>query len=145
MIDYARQKADFGCVEISVSYKGEKAIFVDSHLMRQALLNIVLNAIDAAKERLEDKGKVSIVSDTSCDGIWSVTIKDNGGGISEDDLEKIFDPFFTTKDEGTGLGLAVVHSIVSAHDGRIDIVSNGSSGAEITIEIPSAPVAVKQG
>ena len=67
----------------------------------------------------------------------SVTVADNGVGMSADNLAKIFNPFFTTKDKGTGLGLAISHNIIKAHQGTIDAVSEEGKGTSFTVKIPS--------
>ena len=67
----------------------------------------------------------------------SVTISDNGVGMSADSLAKIFNPFFTTKDKGTGLGLAISHNIIKAHQGTIEAISEEGKGTSFTIKIPS--------
>src|SRR6185295_18129355 len=69
----------------------------------------------------------------------TIEVKDNGPGISADDLERIFSPFFTTKPQGTGLGLAIVRKVVDAHDGRIDAVSAPGRGATFRVTLPVVP------
>ena len=69
----------------------------------------------------------------------SIEVKDNGPGISADDIERIFSPFFTTKPQGTGLGLAIVRKVVDAHDGRIDAVSAPGRGATFRVTLPVMP------
>ena len=69
----------------------------------------------------------------------SIEVKDNGPGISADDIERIFSPFFTTKPQGTGLGLAIVRKVVDAHDGRIDAVSAPGRGATFRVTLPVVP------
>lgn len=96
-----------------------------------ALKNVIQNAIQAS----DFNSKVEI--DVSLDGIHVVfSIKDQGNGIPEELKEKIFEPFFTTKAGGTGLGLAVVHSIINAHNGTIEAVDRGVKGTCINIRIP---------
>ena len=68
-----------------------------------------------------------------------VEVRDNGPGISPDDLERIFSPFFTTKPQGTGLGLAIVRKVVDAHDGHIDAVSARGHGATFRVTLPVVP------
>ena len=66
-----------------------------------------------------------------------IELKDDGPGISADDLERIFSPFFTTKPQGTGLGLYIVHSIVKRHGGTVYAESAGEGrGSSFTIELP---------
>jgi two-component system nitrogen regulation sensor histidine kinase GlnL len=68
-----------------------------------------------------------------------VEIRDNGPGISPEDLERIFSPFFSTKPQGTGLGLAIVRNVVDAHDGRIDASSAPGRGTAFKVTLPVVP------
>jgi signal transduction histidine kinase len=65
-----------------------------------------------------------------------LVVADDGPGIPEEMRSRVFEPFVTTKESGTGLGLAVVHQIVSQHGGRIDIETNGARGARFVVRIP---------
>ncbi len=102
----------------------------DRAMIQQALLNLVLNAIEA----MPDGGTLTISSKMG-NGSAVVSIGDTGSGIPEDIKDKIFDPFFTTKSDGTGLGLSIVYNIVSLHNGEISFESNGK-GTTFTLRIP---------
>jgi two-component system sensor histidine kinase HydH len=65
-----------------------------------------------------------------------ISIKDQGPGIKGEDLDKIFNPFFTTKEAGTGLGLSVVHQIVTQHGGTVTTETNSDSGMTFSVVIP---------
>ena len=115
----------------------------DRELLRQVFPNLINNAIQA----MPDGGILSLITEKSSvpvspeNGLTnrqfiSVTVKDNGIGMSSDNLTKIFNPFFTTKDKGTGLGLAISHNIIKAHQGTIDAVSEKGKGASFTVKIP---------
>ncbi len=108
---------------------------LDSDRIQQVFLNLLLNARDAIGETKED-GEI-IVSTCVFDGEVRAEIADNGVGISAENLQHIFDPFFTTKvrGQGTGLGLAVCHSIVIAHGGSI-CAANWERGAVFTVTFP---------
>lgn len=101
----------------------------------QAILNIISNAIDAASGK--EDAKIQITTKVSGEKAI-ISIKDNGVGIKEEDLDKIFDPFFTTKKigEGTGLGLSITYGIIEKHHGTIDVKSTLGIGTEFTIELP---------
>jgi len=83
---------------------------LDFSLIRQALINLIVNAYQAMPEG----GRITINS-SICDKCVKLTVKDTGQGIDEEIIERIFDPFFSTKDRGTGLGLSITNSIISAH------------------------------
>ena len=105
---------------------------VDSLLMGQAVLNLVINAIDAVGEA----GVVEIVWGAGeRDGSMKISVRDSGSGIPAGVLDRIFNPFFTTKESGTGLGLAIVHRIVEAHDGTITAGNSPDGGAVFEIRI----------
>jgi two-component system, NtrC family, sensor kinase len=105
----------------------------DQNQMQQAVLALILNAIEAMPEG----GTLSIALDTLDDDVL-VRITDTGIGISESDQQRIFEPFFTTKENGhgTGLGLSIVYGIVRAHGGVITVDSAPGKGASFTIRIP---------
>jgi len=105
---------------------------LDAGLLKQAFLNLVLNAIQAMPQ-----GGVLTVESSLRDGAIEVKIKDTGSGISEESRKKLFSPFFTTKKNGTGLGLAITYRIVENHRGRIDVASEPGKGATFTVTIPA--------
>ncbi|MFH0959272.1 MAG: ATP-binding protein [Pseudomonadota bacterium] len=109
----------------------DTVILGDSDLLYQAFLNITMNAF----ESMDSGGSFRV--HIKCDKTTiKIRFSDNGRGIKEADLNKIFTPFFTTSQMGTGLGLAVVHNIVSAHDGEISVSSKEGEGATIEIILP---------
>lgn len=107
----------------------------DQSQLNQVLVNLVVNSIQAMPEG----GKLTIRTFASKDYV-SLVVEDTGIGMSEDVVKKIFIPFFTTKDvdEGTGLGLAVVHGIVTSHKGSIKVESNVGQGTRFEIQLPIA-------
>ena len=108
-------------------------IIADPAQVKQILVNLVVNAIQA----MPDGGTLG-VSTRANDASVSLIVEDSGTGMSEETLEKVFLPFFTTKDvnEGTGLGLAVVHGIVVSHGGSIEIESRPGRGARFEVCLP---------
>lgn len=108
-------------------------IKIDPELMKQALMNILQNALDAVSEG----GKVSI--NYYKDGAGIVfEIKDTGSGISPDMEKKIFDLYYTTKKDGNGLGLSIAQKVVSQHNGTIECESEINKGTKFKIRIPIA-------
>jgi len=105
---------------------------VDPMLLGQAILNLMINAVEAIK----GPGQIEVGWAEAADGgQWRLWIHDSGPGIAPDALERIFNPFFTTKESGTGLGLAIVHRIVEAHDGVIVVTNAPQGGAMFEIRI----------
>jgi len=103
--------------------------------IEQVILNIVINALHA----IENNGEV-LVSVRSSGDTYHVSVKDNGIGISEENVQKIFSPFFTTKPigEGTGLGLAISKNLIDAHNGTLTVESSLNEGSCFTITMPKA-------
>lgn len=105
--------------------------YFDHHQLKQAVLNLLVNAIDAT-----NKGDLISVKTKKMDGKIEIIIKDSGTGIPQEIMQKIFEPFFTTKTTGSGLGLACVERIVKDHEGNINVYSNIGEGTEFVIELP---------
>jgi two-component system, NtrC family, sensor histidine kinase HydH len=107
------------------------AIELDPEQLKQVILNLTINAMQAMPEG----GEIEITAGrTASDLVLSV--RDQGKGIPPGDLEKIFDPFYTTKESGTGLGLAVAHQIVTGHGGRIEARPNPEGGMTFQVVLP---------
>lgn len=102
--------------------------------LKQALLNIIINAYQAMNDSAQPELNVST---SESGGKIVVKIRDSGCGIDEKGLRKIFEPFHTTKPKGTGLGLAVTHKIIESHEGRIFVESAKGVGTEFTLEFPT--------
>jgi len=120
---------DFSGKDENVSVLGSRGRF------QQVLVNLISNAKDATEGRENRKIKINL---EIIGNEVKVTVKDNGQGISIDILDKIFDPFFTTKEvnKGTGIGLALVSTIMKEHGGRIDVDSKLGNGATFTLTLP---------
>jgi signal transduction histidine kinase len=103
----------------------------DGEKLRQAFLNIVINALQATPSG----GNVRIDLNKVESG-FEITFCDSGSGIAPDILQRIFEPFYTTKTDGTGLGLAVTRKIIEAHGGKLDIESKEGLGTTVSISLP---------
>jgi signal transduction histidine kinase len=114
---------------------GTKSIVTEADPMqlKEVFNNVLNNAFDATSHR--SKGQIDVQLSLKEDMV-QVFIKDNGGGISPENLKKVKDPFFTTKAKGTGLGLTVCYQIVKLHNGRLDLQSKLDKGTSITIQLP---------
>jgi signal transduction histidine kinase len=106
-------------------------VLVDPEQVKQVLLNILLNGIQAQPAG----GKVIIHTFVGM-GEMVISIQDSGPGIEPEYLDRIFDPFFTTKREGTGLGLAISYQLVRNNGGRIHVTSSPGQGACFLISFP---------
>jgi two-component system, NtrC family, sensor histidine kinase HydH len=108
---------------------------IDPDRIKQVLLNLFLNAMEAMAEG----GDLSVgVIPVNTNRSIEITVSDTGPGIKPEDLPNLFDPYFTTKPSGTGLGLAIVHKIIESHEGKIQVKSVSGEGTTITMVIPHA-------
>ena len=106
--------------------------------MRQVLLNLVINAIEASPD-----GAAVTLSAQAEEGRVVIRVVDEGSGVAPEHIEKLFDPFFTTKESGTGLGLPVAHQIVSQMGGHLSARRNGDRGMTFSVALPlKQPAAV---
>ena len=109
-------------------------VMADEEKMNIALLNILINAIEAM---IPEEGLLT-VSTAAEKGKVSIRISDNGMGIPEENKARLFDPFFTSKTKGTGLGLTSTQNIIINHRGSIDVESTPGAGTQFTITLPRA-------
>ncbi len=128
---------------VSISVEGDFAeVSGDEALLRQAILNLVKNAAEAAAEQ-QFGGRITVHGslETGAGGaIQRVSITDNGPGIPGDSLPKVFVPFYTTKPQGTGLGLAIVQKIIVQHGGTVEARNLSEGGAEFIVWLPTRRV-----
>ena len=106
-------------------------VAIDPDRMRQVILNLCLNGLEA----MPDGGELFLSLHPEPDAL-RLEIRDTGVGIAPDALPHIFDPYFTTKGQGTGLGLATVHKIMEAHGGSISVTSEPGQGAVFRLLLP---------
>ncbi len=118
-------------IEVIYNADYEGNLLFDPDMMKLVFMNFISNAMDAIK----DKGfiRIEIKEDR---GYIVIVINDNGIGMSEDVRKNIFNPFFTTKDKGVGLGLFIVHNIIHAHNGYIEVESQEGQGTTFYIYLP---------
>lgn len=108
------------------------AIDADGEMLKQVLLNLLINAVQAISAR----GKITISTQALGQDKQMIKIQDDGCGISDDIKTKIFMPFYTTKPSGTGLGLSISQRIITSHDGDITLESQPNQGTSFTIILP---------
>lgn len=128
-------------VDLAVEDHGSPEVLASAAQMSQVVQNLVVNALKATRPGA--RGRVLIRLSTSQGGQARLEVVDEGVGIPLEDRTLVFEPFFTTRPvgegRGTGLGLAVCHSIVTAHQGTISVESAVGVGSTFTVELPAAP------
>ena len=123
-------------ITVETVVQGDPSVHGYPNEFAQVLLNLIVNAKDVLTER-KIKGPRMTITTSSADGCAVVTVADNGGGVSEEIIDKIFDPYFTTKgpQQGTGIGLFMSKAIIEKNMAGRLTVSNTADGAEFRIEV----------
>jgi PAS domain S-box-containing protein len=120
-------------IKLQVNYPTESvAILADKEKLALALMNIVINAVEA----MEEKKGVLTFSLHEADALAILTIRDNGCGISDEHISRLFEPYFTQKRNGVGLGLTFTLNIIQAHKAAIEVTSEVGSGTSFMISFP---------
>ena len=104
--------------------------------IQQVLVNLVSNALDAMRQTPPDRRKVEISTAGNGDNEVRLSVRDHGTGIRTEVHERLFDRFFTTKEQGLGMGLAIVRSIVESHGGDIQAENVADGGARFYFTLP---------
>ena len=135
-MEFARAELAQAGVELSLAVpSGLPEVMADENQLRQALLNLVRNA----KEAMPRGGTIAVeLAVEQATGDVVIRVSDTGGGIPTEHEGRIFEPFFSTKAEGTGLGLALVHQIVTEHGGRITVQRGNPRGTTFELAFPRA-------
>ncbi|MCD6288063.1 MAG: hypothetical protein J7M12_03000, partial [Candidatus Hydrogenedentes bacterium] len=118
--------------EIELDVPDTIVVTGDYARLKQAFLNIGKNAIEA----MDTGGRLTITGRIENNTTAIITVRDTGCGIDADDMGTIFEPFFTTKANGVGMGMAVMHKIVTSHGGDVHIKSTPGKGTEVRITFP---------
>ena len=121
---------------LSIDEGGEHTVIGDAGLLRQAIANIIQNALDSLCENSVKSPEIRIAL-TSGDEIVTLSIEDNGPGFPEMDRSQLLEPYVTNRQKGTGLGLAIVSKIVQDHSGRLELLESSGGGALVTITMPA--------
>jgi signal transduction histidine kinase len=119
-------------VALSLELAGPETVCVDGFQLKQALLNLVLNALEATPAG----GRV-VVRASGDKRRFVVAVSDEGEGMTEEVRQKALTPFFTTREQGTGLGLPIVGRIVEQHGGSVEIASRTGAGTSVTLVFPT--------
>ncbi len=128
------QQARASDVTVALEMDDEQCVArVDADKLKQVLLNLFQNALDA----MPDGGSLNVRGWRNADKAFCLDITDTGAGVAPDDQPHVFEPYFSTKKSGTGLGLAIVHNIIEAHGGKIRVESRPGEGTTIQIILPA--------
>lgn len=128
-----RPEAEKTGVTMTTEYEADlPAISADADMLRQALLNLALNACQA----MPNGGTLRIACRTTSDQQVEVLVEDTGTGIKPEHLERIFELYFTTKEDGSGIGLSMVYRTIQLHDGEIEVQSTPGRGTIFRILLP---------
>ncbi|MEO7445452.1 MAG: ATP-binding protein [Ferruginibacter sp.] len=109
-------------------------IMADTEKLNMAILNILINAVEAMNE---GQGEMSLTI-AEVEGKYQLNIKDNGCGISEDNLQRLFEPYFTAKRNGMGLGLSTTINILQSHNAEVEVQSEPNEGTEFILRFEEA-------
>ncbi len=126
------EKITEGQITVTPQYGNPGLIEADGIRIRQALMNIIQNGIEA----MPPGGTMTITTAPHGTDAIFITVRDTGCGMTEEQQQRLFEPFFTTKEKGVGLGMSIVHRIIEAHSGTIEILSMPGSGTTFTITLP---------
>jgi signal transduction histidine kinase len=132
VVELMRKQAIQHGVELSLNVAdGLPTLAVDGQQIRQAVLNLIINAVQA----LPGGGRVDLAVDRRGDRV-RIAVEDNGPGLDEASLRQVFEPFFTTKEGGTGLGLSIAFQIADQHGGDLRVENRAEGGARFCLELP---------
>ena len=118
-------------IEVVTDVAEDQVITADRDMLRRAVLNLTLNALDA----MPDGGQLTISAHPGRQGV-ELKIADTGPGLSEESMQRAFEPFYTTKRGGNGLGLAIIYRISEVHSGEVSVANNPEGGAVFSLYIP---------
>ena len=130
LASHAAENRDIKLVQTSTL---QDDISCDPEQLKQVLLNLVINAIEASPAGSEIR-----LSTLTREGAAMIEVADCGGGISDEVASHIFEPFFTTKPQGTGLGLAISSMIIAQHGGKLSFTKNARGGTTMRVELPAS-------
>jgi signal transduction histidine kinase len=131
LIDTIKEELNLQHIRIIFDEKSDAVLFLDSEKFKRVFYNLISNAIDA----IVTNGVITIRI-TEEDSWIKCSIQDNGLGMDQEVVQKIFEPFYTTKKKGTGLGMAIVKSIIESHNGIIKVTSSKGTGTTFDLLLP---------
>jgi signal transduction histidine kinase len=135
-LELAKDRLDLSKVKVEKNYSTDMCeVRLDGEKMKVALLNIILNAVEA----METENGVLQLTTRQEDGKCIIEVRDNGKGMDEEALQKLFEPYFTSKAKGNGLGLTNTQNIILNHNGTIKVHSETGNGSSFVISLDVAP------
>ncbi len=133
ILQLLRPQMEKGKIGVKKEFEPLPLITVDKEQIKQVILNLLMNAIQA----MTGGGKLGMSGRLSKDGDWvELAIQDSGVGIPPEDIDKLFDPFFSKREGGIGLGLSIAHRIIDQHHGKIGVESTPGKGTRFTLSLP---------
>jgi signal transduction histidine kinase len=131
VLDLEQGSATARGVAIDRDVAGDCELLGDPEKLKQVVLNLVMNALEAMKDGGQLRVRVAADAETA-----TLTVEDTGPGIEPEVIAQVFEPFFTTKEAGTGLGLSIVRKIVDQHRGEVRIESERGVGTRAIVTLP---------
>ena len=131
VIESLAPQLDAQAVDVDIDIPPNTVLEGDREMVRRAVLNLVLNSLDA----MPDGGELVITAFASVEAL-ELEVADSGPGVPEQFRRKLFEPFFSTKSSGTGLGLAIVEHVAQAHGGNVSVSNCPEGGAAFTLRFP---------
>jgi signal transduction histidine kinase len=136
MLDMLRRQAEQCSVSLRADLTAQPAsVVADRVQLRQVLMNLILNGIEAMQE---SGGELTVTSRIAPDDELTISVSDTGSGLPTKHADRIFETFFSTKPQGSGMGLSISRSIVESHGGRLWATANAGRGATFHFALPHA-------
>ncbi len=124
-------------VELELPVVESAFAMCDANRLLTALDNLIVNALDAIRGQVGEKGKVAIRLYTK-NALWCIAVSDSGPGVARDVRARIFDPFFTTKEKGSGIGLSLARQIALSFGGNLTLDESEGNGATFVMTLKPA-------
>ncbi len=135
VLDFLRGEAERRGIRIERHFDGSPAIAGDEERLRQVVMNLALNALEATPDGGWLRASCGAADEP---GMVEIGVEDSGPGVPEEMRSRVFEPFFTTKAKGSGLGLPIVHAIVQQHGGAVSVEDAREGGARFVVRLPQA-------
>jgi len=140
LADFFHVQAQINGVQIRLDPAPSQVLMeIDANHIKQALLNLMINAVNAMKDSSDQGNELILRVDSDDTGRHAIHVIDTGPGIAPEDQERIFHPYFTTRAAGTGLGLPTARRIAEAHGGSLELHSEPGKGSDFSIVLPPTP------